>query len=281
MIKIGETQELEVKKKSELGSYLGVEGEEGQVVFFPKSQEDKKVKVGDKVKVFIYKESDGRMTATTKKPLLEVGQVGMLNVVSVTKIGAFLDWGLDKDILLPFREQLGTVEEGDSIMVSPYVDKTERMAVTMKIYNLLSSENPYKENEKVEGVVYDIKKGLGVMVAVDGKYHGLIHSEDVTHDFEIGQKVTARVLRKRKDGKLDLSIGGKAYQAMDKDGKKIYEKLLKNDGKLNLHDKSSPEDIKSALNMSKNAFKRAVGRMYKNGDIVIADDHIRIADKKK
>ncbi len=281
MIKLGETQELEVKKKSELGSYLGVSGEEGQVVFFPKSQEDKKVKVGDKVNVFIYKESDGRMTATTKRPLLEVGEVGMLKVASITKIGAFLDWGLDKDILLPFREQLGTVEEGDLIMVSPYVDKTERMAVTMKIYNLLSSENPYKENEKVEGVVYDIKKDLGVMIAVDGKYHGLIHSEDVTHDFEIGQKVTAKVLRKRKDGKLDLSIGGKAYQSMDKDGKKIYEKLLKNDGKLDLHDKSSPQDIKAVLNMSKNAFKRAIGRMYKNGDIVIADDHIRIAEKKK
>lgn len=278
MIEIGKTQELVVKSKSDLGSYLGEEDVEGQVVFFPKSQEEEgmKIRLGDKISVFIYKNSEDRLVATTKRPKLEVGEIGQLEVASVTKIGAFLDWGLDKDILLPFKEQLGTVNEGDILMVSPYVDKTGRMAATMKIYNMLESENPYKENQKVKGIIYDINRDLGVLVAVDNKYHGLIHKEEAFDEFEIGQKVEAKVLRKRKDGKLDLSIGGKAYQSMDKDGKKIYEALLKNKGKLNLHDKSNPEEIKRVLNMSKNAFKRAIGRLYKNGDIIIKDTHIEI-----
>lgn len=278
MIELGKTQELTVKRRGESGSYLGIEGEEGQIVFLPRSQEKEgsKPKVGKNLKVFVYKDSDGRMVATEKEPKLELGEIGLLKVVSNTKIGAFLDWGLDKDLLLPFKEQLGSVQEDDEVMVMPYIDKTGRIAATMKIYNQLQAENPYKENQKVQGIVYDIKKDLGVMVAVDSKYHGLIHKEEVFHDFQIGQKVTARVLRKRNDGKLDLSIGGKAYQSIDKDGRKIMNALEENGGKLNLHDKSKPAEIKDKLNMSKNSFKRAIGRLYKEGNIVIFEDHIEI-----
>ncbi|MDO5707864.1 MAG: S1-like domain-containing RNA-binding protein [Andreesenia angusta] len=281
MIELGKIQELEVKKKSESGSYLGEIGEEGQIVFLPKSQEGdcKNIKKGSMVEVFVYKDSEGRMVATTKKPLLEIGEIGFLKVISTTKIGAFLDWGLDKDILLPFREQLGSIKEGDDLIVVPYIDKTGRIAATMKIYNYLVCENPYKENQEVKGIVYDIKKDLGVLVAVDSKYHGLIHKEEVFHDFEIGQKVRAKVLRKRDDGKLDLSIGGKAYQSIDKDSKKIYELLLKNKGRLNLHDKSKPEEINRLLNMSKNSFKRAIGRLYKEGIINLYDNRIELKQK--
>lgn len=278
MIELGKIQELIVKKRGDSGLYLGVEGEEGQIVFLPNSQEKEgeKYKVGKRLEVFIYKDSDGRMVATQKRPLLEIGEIGMVKVVSKTKIGAFLDWGLDKDLFLPFREQLGNINEDDEIMIMPYIDKTERIAATMKIYNKLQSENPYKENQEVVGIVYDIKKDLGVMIAVDSKYHGLIHKEDVVHDFKIGQKVTAKVLKKRKDGKLDLNTTGKAYKAIDKNSKKILNYLKENNGVILLHDKSNPDEIKELLNMSKNSFKKAIGRLYKEGKIILKENSIEL-----
>lgn len=276
MIELGKSQDLVVKRKVEMGSYLGLQDEEGEVVLLPKSQELKALNVGDKVNVFVYKDSEDRRVATMNTPKLQVGQVGKLKVVDTTKIGAFLDWGLDKDLLLPFKEQLGRVKQEDWIMVSVYIDKSERICATMRIYDTLSCENPFKEGDKVKGIVYDVKKDFGALVAVEGKYHGLIHEKELFQELKQGEEIEAKVVKKRNDGKLDLSIRGKAYKYMDNDAQNIYELLLKSKGTLKLHDKSSPEEIKRALNMSKNSFKKAIGRLWKTGKIELFDDHIEI-----
>lgn len=274
MIELGRKQILTVKREVSIGVYLGTEGVEGEAVLLPKSQIVKPLSVGEKVEVFIYKDSEDRMVATMKSPKLQVGEIGMLQVADVSGIGAFLDWGLEKDLFLPFKEQLGKAKKESWIMVGLYIDKSSRICATMKIYDLLSMNAPYSENDKVKGIVYEVKPGLGALIAVDGKYHGLIHESELFDELKIGKTIEARVVKKRPDGKLDLSIRKKAYRQMDKDSRTIMDELNKNKGVLYLNDKSSPEEIAEKLNMSKNSFKRAVGKLYKLRKVDIKADSI-------
>lgn len=274
MIELGRKQILTVKREVSIGVYLGTEGVEGEAVLLPKSQIVKPLSVGEKVEVFIYKDSEDRMVATMKSPKLQVGEIGMLQVADVSGIGAFLDWGLEKDLFLPFKEQLGKAKKESWIMVGLYIDKSSRICATMKIYDLLSMNAPYSENDKVKGIVYEVKPGLGALIAVDGKYHGLIHESELFDELKIGKMIEARVVKKRPDGKLDLSIRKKAYRQMDKDSRTIMDELNKNKGVLYLNDKSSPEEIAEKLNMSKNSFKRAVGKLYKLRKVDIKADSI-------
>jgi uncharacterized protein len=274
MIELGRKQILTVKREVSIGVYLGTEGVEGEAILLPKSQIVKALKVGDKIEVFVYKDSEDRMVATMKSPKLQVGEIGMLQVADVSGIGAFLDWGLEKDLFLPFKEQLGKAKKDSWIMVGLYIDKSSRICATMKIYDLLSMNAPYVENDKVKGVVYEIKPGLGALIAVDGKYHGLIHENELFDELKVGNTIEARVVKKRSDGKLDLAIRKKAYRQMDKDSKLIMDKIKQGGGVLNLNDKSSPEEIERQLNMSKNAFKRAVGKLYKLRKVEIKADRI-------
>ncbi|OHW63227.1 hypothetical protein EUAN_00910 [Andreesenia angusta] len=276
MIELGRKQFLTVKREVSIGLYLGTEGVEGEAILLPKSQIIKPLKPGDSVEVFVYKDSEDRMVATMKQPKLQVGEIGMLQVADVAKIGAFLDWGLEKDLFLPFKEQLGKVKKEAWIMVGLYIDKSSRICATMKIYDLLSMNSPYNENDKVKGIVYEVKPGLGALIAVDGKYHGLVHENELYEELKIGNSIEARVVKKRADGKLDLSIRKKAYRQMDKDAKMIIDELKKKGGTLHLCDKSSPEEIESTLNMSKNAFKRAVGKLYKLRKVEIKADRIEL-----
>lgn len=275
MLKLGEKQTLIVDKKVEFGVYLAEKKGDEERVLLPGSQMPEGTKVGDCLEVFLYKDSSDRLIATRKTPALTLGQVGWLRVAAVGKVGAFLNWGLDKDLLLPFREQPKTrVREGQEVLVAVYIDKSERLCATMNVYPYLRTDSPYKAGDQVTGVVYETSGNFGTFVAVDSIYSALIPKKELVHDIRIGETVSARVTQVRPDGKLDLSIREKAYLQMDRDGDKIMAALEAAGGTLMLCDKSSPELIREKMQMSKNEFKRAIGRLYRDGKIRIGEDRI-------
>ena len=215
------------------------------------------------------------MIATCRRPKLQLGQVGWLDVVQVARIGAFLDWGLDKDLLLPFREQPRTrVREGQEVLVAVYLDKSGRLCATMNVYPYLRTDSPYTAGDQVTGTVYETSRNFGAFVAVDSIYSALIPKKELVRDIRIGETVSARVTAVKADGKLDLSIREKGYLQMDTDMARILARLQAEGGTLMLSDKSSPEEIREQMGMSKNEFKRAIGHLYKEGKIVIEKDRI-------
>lgn len=279
MIRIGEIQKLEVLRITSIGAYLNdKENPSENDILLPNNQLESEIQVEDEIQVFIYRDSEDRLISTLKKPLITLGKLAYLKVVDVTKVGAFLDWGLEKDLLLPFKEQTVRVRIGKEYLVGLYLDKSDRLCATMDIYKMLSDEAPYQENARVPATVYSINEDMGVFVAVDNAYYGLIPKSEVYREFKIGEKIEARVVKVREDGKLDLSVREKAYLQMDEDATLILEKLEKNKGILNLNDKSDANTIKTELNMSKNAFKRAVGRLLKEEKIKFLDDGIKLLE---
>ena len=229
----------------------------------------------EKVEVFLYKDSKDRIIATTNMPTLMVGEVGMLPVSQVTKIGAFLNWGLEKDILLPYKEQTKKVFEGEEVLVALYIDKSKRLAATMNVYPYLSAESPYAKDDKVTGCIYETSPEFGAFVAVDDKYSGLIPKKELYGEVRIGDTVTCRVTGVKADGRLDLSIREKAYLQIETDAKKVLEVIDSFDGVLPFNDKASPDVIRREMQMSKNEFKRAVGHLLKKGMIEIKEKAIR------
>ena len=280
MIRLGEIQKLYIDRIVSNGAFLNKKkGKKDDDVLLPKGQVPKSVKVGDEIEVFVYNDSQDRPIATVKTPKITIGRIEFLQVVDITKIGAFLDWGLDKDLFLPFKEQKRKVVKGRKYLVGLYIDKSNRLSATMDVYKMLSSQSPYKEGDWVKGTVYNLNKELGVFIAVDNKYHGLIPRKELFQDFNYGDKVEARINKIREDGKLDLSLRRKAYKQIDKDVQKILKELEIKGGRLSLNDNSSPSKIKSELNMSKSAFKRAVGNLLKNKIIRITKAGIEINSK--
>ena len=265
-MRLGEKQVLTVVKKVDFGVYLGSDEER---VLLPKKQVPEEIEVGDPVEVFLYKDSSDRMIATTKEPKLTLGNLAVLEVVDVGRIGAFLDWGLEKDLLLPFKEQTTKVEKGDRCLVSLYIDKSGRLCATMKVYPLLRTDSPYKKDDTVRGTVYEISRDFGVFVAVDDRFSALIPRREVYGRMYIGQQIEARVAAVKADGKLDLSVRGRIPEQMDADAQKIMDRIEKSGGGLPFTDKADPERIRDELGMSKAAFKRAVGRLLKQGKIRI------------
>ena len=278
MLKLGEKQTLEIMKKVEFGVYLkhpeDATGEER--VLLPVKQVPSGAGIGDKVEVFLYKDSKDRLIATTKTPLLVMNEVKVLKVAQVGKMGAFLDWGLEKDLFLPFREQTRKVREGEECLVALYVDKSSRLCATMKVYHYLSQTSPYKKDDRVEGLVYEISDNFGAFVAVDNQYSGLIAKKEFFDNVRVGDKISARVVSVKEDGKLDLSIREKALTQILIDAEKVLEVLESFDGALPFNDKASPEVIKRELQMSKNEFKKAVGHLLKTGKIEITEKSIRL-----
>ena len=274
MIEIGRRQLLEVVKKKEFGVYLAETPGDDLAVLLPRKQVPDGTEIGDKLEVFIYKDSSDRLIATTAQAALSVGETAVLKVKEVGKIGAFLDMGLEKDLLLPFKEQTHRVRAGEECLVALYVDKSRRLAATMKVYPYMSNESPYKKDDKVTGTVYEINENLGAFVAVDNRYYGLIPEKEMYGDIHEGDWVEARVLKVREDGKLDLSPREKAYVQMDTDSVLVLNVIDKYEGVLPFNDKASPEIIKREFHLSKNAFKRAVGRLLKEGRIKITEKTI-------
>ncbi len=277
MICLGEKQTLVVVKKVEFGVYLA-ESKEAAVeekVLLPIKQVPENTSVGDEIEVFIYKDSKDRMIATIKEPLLVKGQTAVLKVVQVNRVGAFLYWGLEKDLFLPYKEQTKPVRVGDDCVVALYIDKSGRLCATMKVYPYLRTDSPYKKDDKVSGVVYEISENFGAFVAVDNCFSALIAKKEMTTKLSVGDVVTARVASIKKEGKLDLSLREKAYIQMNIDAQKVMKKLEESNGVLPFTDKASPELIKEKMDMSKNEFKRAVGNLLKAGKIEIGESEIR------
>ncbi len=273
MLKLGEKQMLTVVKTVDFGVYLGSEKER---VLLPKKQVPAGIEPGDPVEVFLYKDSSDRLIATTHEPKLTLGKLAVLEVADTNKAGAFLDWGLEKDLFLPFREQTAKVKKGDHCLVSLYIDKSERLCATMKVYHQLQTDSPYKKDDRVRGIIYDTSEEFGIFVAVDHRYSARIPKKDAFGTLRVGDEIEARVTSVKEDGKLDLSVREKIPEQMDKDAERILKGIQSHGGKLPFTDKAEPERIKNEFGMSKAAFKRAVGRLLKQGKIEILENGIRV-----
>ncbi len=275
MIELGKRQILTIVKKVDFGVYLADVREDAQEkVLLPAKQVPQDVEVNDNLTVFVYRDSKDRLIATTKTPKLEVGQTALLKVSQVGKFGAFLDWGLEKDLLLPFKEQTSPVQAGDECLVRLYVDKSNRLCASMKVYHYLRTDSPYKKDDKVEGIVYEISRNFGVFVAVDACYSALIPKTEPADGIQVGDRICARITEIKEDGKLSLSVREKAYIQMNADAEKLLSLIEKEGGILPFSDKADPELIREKTGMSKNEFKRAAGNLYKQRLIVIEKDRI-------
>jgi len=268
MIEIGRIQNLKIANFTSIGAYLDAEtGVRHDNILLPIKQLPEDAKAGDELEVFIYRDSQERLIATRKKPLAQRGELAYLKVSAKTEIGAFLDIGLERGLLLPFHEQKYPIIVGKGYLVKVYLDKSQRLSATTEIYEYLSSESPYQKNDKVVGTVYSVNHEIGVFVAVDNKYMGLIPVNENFTELREGDQVEARVIRVREDGKLDLSPRELSHIQMDIDTVKILQGIKNHAGFLALNDKSSPVEIQSRLNMSKAAFKRAVGKLLKENKV--------------
>ena len=279
MLELGKLQTLEVIKEKDFGVYLAEEGwppnspERG--VLLPKKMVPEGTKIGSLLDVFLYKDSEDRMIATTSVPTLTLGETAILEVRDTSKIGAFLDMGLEKDLLLPFKEQTHQVRKGEHVLVALYIDKSNRLAATMKVYQFLRTDSQYHTGDEVDGFIFQINPEIGAFVAVDEKYQGLIPRRELFGGFKVGQRVHARVTKVREDGKLDLSARDKAHNQIFTDAELVMQVINEFDGVLPFNDKADPEVIAREFKLSKNAFKRAVGHLLKEGKVEITEKSIR------
>jgi predicted RNA-binding protein (virulence factor B family) len=276
MLELGKFQKLTVVRNAQSGVYLiSKKDKDKEDVLLPNRQVPPDIRIGDELNVFIYRDSEDRMVATLRKPKITIGEIASLKVSELTPIGAYLDWGLEKDLFLPFKEQRGDLQKGSKYLVALYVDKSSRLCATMNIHKLLSTESPYKENDNVSGIVYSISRDIGAFIAVDNRFFGLIPKKELFIDVKYGESLNVRVKSVKPDGKLELSLRkNAAYTEIDADAVKILEKLKARGGKLMLNDYSPPEKVKAELNMSKAAFKRAAGRLTKQRKIKMTDKGI-------
>ena len=276
MLEIGKRQLLTIVKKVDFGVYLAKEQEADpeEKVLLPRKEVPENAQPGDEIEVFLYRDSKDRMIATVRQPKLSLGEVAVLRVKENGKIGAFLDWGLEKDLLLPFREQVRKVRPGEECLVALYLDKSKRLCATMKVYHYLRTDSPYEKDQKVTGTLYEISDNFGAFVAVDNCYSALIPKKEPLGNARVGDTVEARVTEVLKDGKLSLSLREKAYIQMNEDAQKLLKLLEEQGGELPVGDKSSPEKIKELTGMSKNEFKRAAGNLYKKRLIQVEEHQL-------
>ena len=274
MIEPGKKQILTVVKKVEFGIYLAEKKGAEERVLLPAKQVPAGTREGDSLEVFIYRDSSDRLIATTREPALTVGETAVLKVRQVTKIGAFLDWGLEKDLLLPYHEQTLRVREGEDVLVALYVDKSGRLCATMKVYHYLKKNSPYQAGDQVRGRVYQISDNFGVFVAVDDCYSALIPAREAKGKYRPGTILSLRVTGVKEDGKLNVSDRQEAYIQLHEDAEMVLGVIDEFAGVLPFDDKASPEVIKREFGLSKNAFKRAVGHLLKEGKIEIRERRI-------
>lgn len=271
--KLGRNVTLEIVKTTDFGVYLGTKEDK---VLLPARQVPEGAGIGDTVDVFLYRDSKDRIIATTHEPKIRMGEVKALKVKDTGAIGAFLDWGLEKDLFLPFKQQTARVKPGDECLVGLYTDKSGRLCATMKVYDRLEKNSPYKKDDRVQGIIYEKSLNFGLFVAVDDRYCALIPRREASGRYKVGDRIEARVTDVKPDGKLDLSVREKAFIQMDADAQAVMDKLLENGGELPFTDKADPELIRAQFGFGKNAFKRAVGRLLKEGKIEIREKSIAI-----
>lgn len=274
--RLGEVQSLYVVKQVEFGVYLAENQEEKEnKVLLPVKQVPEGTVLGDRVEVFLYKDSNDRLIATTREPKLKRGQIALLKVLQCTKIGAFLDWGLEKDLFLPYKQQVKRVKEGEEVLVSLYVDKSERLCATMNVYHELQSNSPYHTGDQVKGRTYNHSDNFGVFVAVDNMFSALIPKKEAYGEIPMGETIEARVTKVQEDGRLVLSVREKGLLQIQSDAEKLMSIIDSFDGVLPFNDKVAPEVIFRETGMSKNQFKKCVGNLLKEGRIQITEKAIR------
>ena len=274
---IGTRRTLTLARMTDHGAYLidddtAVDDE----VLLPRGELTDELRIGSRIDVFLYKDSEDRLTATCEHPALLLGEVARLRVAAVTNIGAFLEWGLKKDLFLPFKEQTRRVKPGDEIPVALYLDKSERLCATMHLYDYLKKNKTYRVQDHVHGQIYEIIDSFGAFVVVDDCISALIPHNEMNRELHTGDRVDARIKEITEDGKLTLSLAEKKKIQMRDDAARIYARLEEAGGFLPFHDKTSPEIIKREFHTSKAAFKRALGRLKKENRITIHEDGIRL-----
>ena len=278
MLRLGEIQKLQIVKRLEFGAYLAQQQDPGVRVLLPAREVPQEAQVGDTLSVFVYRDSKDRPICTRREPAMTLGHTALLRVREVTKVGAFLDWGLEKDLLLPFHEQTRKVQTGELVLCALYLDKSERLCATMNVYPYLQKNSPYGVDDIVEGRVYETSQNFGVFVAVDDRYSALIPRREPADQLQIGDVIEARVTAVKEDGKLDLSRRRKAYQQIDEDAAHVLEIIRSYDGVLPFSDGADPERIRQETGLSKNAFKRAVGHLLKEGKIILGGERISLKE---
>lgn len=277
MIKLGEKQWLTVAKTVEFGIYLTEKDGDEQKVLLPGKQVPEGIGLGDKIEVFVYKDSKDRIISTCDTPKITMEAPAVLKVISLQKIGAFLDWGLEKDLFLPYKEQLKKVSVDDEILVRLYIDKSQRLCGSMReIYGMLWTDSPYRTGDMVKGRIYEFSNNFGTFIAVDDKYSGRIPIFEDSSMLKIGDIVEARVTGVKQDGKLDLTLREKPGKQIGKDAEQILKIIEEFKGVLPFNDRASKEVIFRETKMSKNSFKRGVGKLYKERKIEITENSIRL-----
>lgn len=280
MLQLGKKQELTVVKQMKFGIYLAEASDAAERVLLPAKEVPEGTKTGDRMEVFLYLDSQDRRIATRRTPRAGLGEVAVMHVKEVSRIGAFLDWGLEKDLLLPFKEQTRRVSQGEDVLAAVYLDKSGRFCATMNVYEYLHTDSPYKKDDHVTGTIYETSGDFGVFVAVDNCYSGLIPRREAAGKYRIGDSIRMRVTAVKPDGKLDLSPNERVEVQMDKDAELVMRVIDEFEGVLPFGEKVSPEIIKREFGISKAAFKRALGRLYKQGRIQITESRIYKADRQ-
>lgn len=275
MVNIGEVNKLRVLRVKEFGAFL--EGDKDLDILLPQSHMPEDIKENDFIDVFIYLDSDDKLLATTKTPYAKVGEFALLKVVEVNNFGAFLDWGLKKDLMVPFREQRRKLEEGKSYIVYIYVDEhTKRIAASTKLDKFLSNQRIiFTEGEEVELLIAE-RTELGYKAIINNTKWGMLYQNELFRDLKIGERTTGFIKKVRLDNKIDLSLQKGGYDQISDFSQIILQKLEENNGILKVTDKSSPELIKDLFNMSKKNYKKAVGSLYKQKLILLEEDHIKL-----
>ena len=275
MLQLGKRQELTVVKRMKFGVYLAEGKDAEERVLLPVKEVPDETEIGDRIEVFLYLDSKDRMIATRREPYAELGGIAVMEVKEVSNIGAFLDWGLEKDLLLPFKEQSRRVAQGEKVLAAVYLDKSRRFCATMNVYEYLETDSPYQKDDRVTGTIYETEGNFGVFVAVDNRYSGLIPKREAAGSYRIGDTIQVRVTAVKPDGKLDLSPNERVEVQMDKDAELVMKVIEEYEGVLPFGEKVSPEIIKREFGISKAAFKRAAGRLYKQGRIQIMENRIK------
>lgn len=278
MIEVGKYNTLKVVKTVDFGLYL--DGGEAGEILLPKRFVPKGAKEGDELEVFIYHDSDNRLIATTQKAKAQVGEIAFLRAVSLNKQGAFLDWGLMKDVFLPLSQQESRVFEGGEYIVMLYIDeRTGRVTATERIQRFLNNDDiELKELDPVEFLVWRISD-IGYNVIINNKYEGLLHFNEVFRQLEIGDKEKGFIKKIRDDKKIDVAIGERGYKKVESETDVILRLLKENDGYLPYHDKSDPEEIYEFFGMSKKTFKMSTGALYKQRKISFTQTGIQLLEE--
>ncbi|GHG70830.1 GntR family transcriptional regulator [Alishewanella longhuensis] len=269
MLALGTLNTLTVKKQVKFGYYL--DGLSWGEILLPNNVAPANLEIGQELNVFLYLDSEDQLIATTERPRIMVGQVAMLPVVAITKVGAFLNWGVKKDLLVPFSEQQIPLKEGQHYLVYCYVDLSNRIVASTKLdRHIHKTPANYQIGDKVAIIVSE-QTDLGYKVVIEHQHWGVLYKNEVFKPLRRGDKLTAYVMKVRDDGKIDLRLVSTTHKQAQELTDKVLYKLKQNGGKLALTDKSSPEQIYDAFGVSKKAFKQAIGALYKEKKIVITE----------